>query len=68
MKDEAGKAKANIFFVSYDTQATDLTSRPLTFLFNGGPGAASIWLHLGAAGPSAWTWMKAVCRLGRRTN
>jgi carboxypeptidase C (cathepsin A) len=51
MKDEAGKAKANIFFVSYDTQAADLTTRPITFLFNGGPGAAAIWLHLGGCGP-----------------
>jgi carboxypeptidase C (cathepsin A) len=51
MKDEAGKAKANIFFVSYDTQQPDPTTRPITFLFNGGPGAASVWLHLGAAGP-----------------
>ena len=51
MKDEAGKAKANIFFTSYDTQASDPATRPLTFLFNGGPGAAAIWLHLGGVGP-----------------
>jgi len=57
MKDESGKAKANIFFVAYDTEKSDPTTRPaanprpITFLFNGGPGAAAIWLHLGAAGP-----------------
>ncbi len=51
MKDESGKPKANIFFVAYDTQAKDPTTRPITFLFNGGPGAAAIWLHLGGAGP-----------------
>ncbi len=51
MKDESGKPKANIFFVAYDTQAADLSTRPLTFLFNGGPGAAAVWLHLGGAGP-----------------
>jgi carboxypeptidase C (cathepsin A) len=51
MKDESGKAKANMFFVAYDTQAKDLTTRPITFLFNGGPGAAAIWLHLGGVGP-----------------
>jgi carboxypeptidase C (cathepsin A) len=51
MKDESGKPKANMFFVSYDTQAADPTSRPLTFLFNGGPGAAAIWLHMGGVGP-----------------
>jgi carboxypeptidase C (cathepsin A) len=51
MKDEAGKPKANIFFTAYDNQATDLAARPITFLFNGGPGAAAVWLHLGGAGP-----------------
>jgi carboxypeptidase C (cathepsin A) len=51
MKDESGKLKANIFFVAYTTHADDLSTRPLTFLFNGGPGAAAIWLHLGGAGP-----------------
>jgi carboxypeptidase C (cathepsin A) len=51
MKDESGKPKADIFFVSYDTRAADLTKRPITFLFNGGPGSAAVWLHLGAAGP-----------------
>ena len=51
MKDETGKPKANMFFVAYDTQATDLTARPITFLFNGGPGAAAVWLHLGGVGP-----------------
>ena len=51
MKDESGRTKANIFFVSYDTEAKDTTARPLTFLFNGGPGAAAVWLHLGGLGP-----------------
>ena len=51
MKDDTGKAKASIFFVAYDTQAGDPTTRPVSFIFNGGPGAASVFLHLGAAGP-----------------
>ncbi|HSV15117.1 MAG TPA: hypothetical protein VLI90_12735 [Tepidisphaeraceae bacterium] len=52
MKDESGKAKANMFFVAYDLDdARDAATRPITFLFNGGPGAAAVWLHLGAAGP-----------------
>jgi carboxypeptidase C (cathepsin A) len=51
MKDEAGKTKANVFFVSYDTESADTDGRPLTFLFNGGPGAASVWLHMGGCGP-----------------
>jgi carboxypeptidase C (cathepsin A) len=51
MKDEAGKTKANIFFVAYDTEQPEASDRPLTFLFNGGPGAAAVWLHLGGCGP-----------------
>ncbi len=54
MKDEAGKAKADMFFVSYETEGdVDPAKRPITFLFNGGPGAAAVWLHLGAAGPKS---------------
>jgi carboxypeptidase C (cathepsin A) len=46
------KAKAKIFFVAYTLEGADASAnRPLTFAFNGGPGAASVWLHLGALGP-----------------
>jgi carboxypeptidase C (cathepsin A) len=52
MKDESGKPKANFFFVSYVKKpGDDLDKRPITFVFNGGPGAAAVWLHLGAVGP-----------------
>jgi carboxypeptidase C (cathepsin A) len=52
MKDEAGKLKANIFFTSYvKEEEEDKSQRPITFAFNGGPGAASVFLHLGALGP-----------------
>lgn len=54
MKDEEGKTRARMFFVAYEKQQvpdSDLSSRPVTFVFNGGPGAAAVWLHLGAAGP-----------------
>ena len=53
MKDEAGKHKADVFFVAYDKQpvAENPAGRPITFVFNGGPGAAAVWLHLGTAGP-----------------
>jgi carboxypeptidase C (cathepsin A) len=47
---EAGKPKARIFFIAY-TKDGDAGARPLTFAFNGGPGAASVWLHLGELGP-----------------
>ena len=51
-RDDTGKAKAHMFFVAYNKDDTgDAANRPITFLFNGGPGAAAVWLHLGAAGP-----------------
>ncbi len=49
---DAGDTEAQIFYVSYTAGAKkpDRT-RPLILFLNGGPGAASVWLHLGAAGP-----------------
>jgi carboxypeptidase C (cathepsin A) len=48
-----GAPNANIFFVSYERSDGGLIAaeRPVTFVFNGGPGAASAYLHLGALGP-----------------
>jgi len=46
--DDAGKVQANIFYVAYVRQdAGSGSPRPITFAFNGGPGASSMWLHLG---------------------
>jgi carboxypeptidase C (cathepsin A) len=46
-----GKIEAEMFYVAYALDAQDAAKRPLTFAFNGGPGSASIWLHMGALGP-----------------
>jgi carboxypeptidase C (cathepsin A) len=46
-----GKIEAEMFFVAYTVDTDDVAKRPLTFAFNGGPGSASIWLHMGALGP-----------------
>ncbi len=46
-----GKIEAEMFFVAYTLDGQDLAKRPVTFAFNGGPGSASIWLHMGALGP-----------------
>ena len=47
-----GDIEGRIFFVSYrSTNPPTGTKRPVLFLFNGGPGSASVWLHLGLAGP-----------------
>ncbi len=46
-----GKIEAEMFFVAYTLDGQDAEKRPLTFAFNGGPGSATIWLHMGALGP-----------------
>src|SRR6266581_4766684 len=46
-----GRIEAEMFYVAYTADGQDAAKRPLTFAFNGGPGSASIWLHMGALGP-----------------
>lgn len=46
-----GKIEAEMFYVAYTLDGEDAAKRPLTFAFNGGPGSATIWLHMGALGP-----------------
>ncbi|MFN7172322.1 MAG: S10 family peptidase [Fimbriimonadaceae bacterium] len=46
---EYGEIEAQIFFVYYRLKSEK--RRPLTFVFNGGPGSPAIWLHMGALGP-----------------
>jgi secondary thiamine-phosphate synthase enzyme len=50
--DEAGHAIASVFYVYYErTDIRDRDRRPLVFSFNGGPGSASLWMHIGYTGP-----------------
>jgi carboxypeptidase C (cathepsin A) len=51
IKDAEDKIEAEMFFVAYTLDGADPASRPVTFAYNGGPGAASVWLHMGALGP-----------------
>ena len=51
LKRADGKIEAEMFFVAYTLDGADAAKRPLTFAFNGGPGSATIWLHMGALGP-----------------
>lgn len=47
-----GSSRASVFYVAYTRQdTTNATTRPVMFCFNGGPGSAAVWLHLGALGP-----------------
>ncbi|HXA86616.1 MAG TPA: peptidase S10, partial [Candidatus Dormibacteraeota bacterium] len=47
---DTGEVEAHIFFIAYTLDGQN-EHRPLTFSFNGGPGSASVWLHMGAIGP-----------------
>jgi carboxypeptidase C (cathepsin A) len=52
LKDDDGKAKASFFYIAYTKAGEkDLAKRPISFVFNGGPGSSSVWLHMGAFGP-----------------
>jgi carboxypeptidase C (cathepsin A) len=44
-------AEASMFYVAYLAKGAPAEGRPVTFLFNGGPGSSSVWLHMGAFGP-----------------
>ena len=44
-------AVATMSYVAYFKKGADASRRPLTFLFNGGPGSSTVWLHMGAFGP-----------------
>ena len=48
--EKTGETEAKLFFMAY-TLDNPTAKRPLMFSFNGGPGSASVWLHLGALGP-----------------
>lgn len=49
---QTGETEAQMFFMAYTLDGvTDPSKRPMMFSFNGGPGSASVWLHLGALGP-----------------
>ena len=50
LRAEDGTARAAIFSIAYVREPRD-PRRPVTFLFNGGPGSGSLWLHMGAFGP-----------------
>ncbi|WP_069133350.1 S10 family peptidase [Rhodohalobacter halophilus] len=47
-----GEPDASLFYVYYRrTDVDDISNRPLVFSFNGGPGSASVWMHIGYTGP-----------------
>ena len=62
-KDKSGpKPEASMFYTAYFKQGVPTASRPITFLFNGGPGSSTVWLRMGAFGP-----VRVVTADGRHT-
>ena len=51
MRDDEGKPIAEFGYTSYVRNGTNSANRPLMFAWNGGPGSASMWLHMGVLGP-----------------
>ncbi|HEY7944187.1 MAG TPA: peptidase S10 [Casimicrobiaceae bacterium] len=46
-----GAPEASFFYVAYTLDGANAATRPVTFFYNGGPGSATVWLHLGSFGP-----------------
>ncbi len=52
LHNEKGEQIAQFFYVAYTAKGVkNPAKRPITFVFNGGPGSSSVWLHMGALGP-----------------
>src|SRR5437762_11029934 len=52
LKNDKDEPTALIYSTTYTrTDTKDATQRPVSFIYNGGPGSASLWLHMGAFGP-----------------
>jgi carboxypeptidase C (cathepsin A) len=51
IRDEEDKPYGSIFYVAYTLDGAEAVSRPVSFLYNGGPGSATLWLHMGSFSP-----------------
>lgn len=51
IRDDKGKPTISMFYVAYTVDGGKSTHRPVTFMYNGGPGSSSMWLHMGSFGP-----------------
>jgi carboxypeptidase C (cathepsin A) len=51
IRDDDGKPSASIFYTAYTRDGTASANRPVTFFYNGGPGSATVWLHMGSFAP-----------------
>src|SRR5579864_3489568 len=51
IRDEEDKPYGSMFYVAYTLDGAEARTRPVSFLYNGGPGSATIWLHMGSFSP-----------------
>lgn len=51
IRDEEDKPYGSMFYVAYTLDGAEARTRPLSFLYNGGPGSATLWLHMGSFSP-----------------
>ncbi len=51
IRDPQNNPNGSIFYVAYTENGAAVNERPVTFLYNGGPGSSSVWLHMGSFGP-----------------
>lgn len=51
IRNDKGEPRASMFYVAYTIPSAGGRPRPVTFLFNGGPGSSTMWLHMGSVGP-----------------
>jgi carboxypeptidase C (cathepsin A) len=52
LKNDKDEPTASMFYVAYTrSDVKDPSTRPVSFLYNGGPGSSTVWLHMGAFGP-----------------
>ncbi|HEY2623018.1 MAG TPA: peptidase S10 [Dyella sp.] len=49
--DKEAEAQVSMFYTAYFKKGAEPGKRPITFIYNGGPGSATVWLHMGAFGP-----------------
>jgi len=51
IRDKDDKPNGSMFYVAYTEDGAEAKGRPVTFLYNGGPGSSTLWLHMGSFGP-----------------
>jgi carboxypeptidase C (cathepsin A) len=51
IRDEEDKPYGSMFYVAYTLDGADPATRPVSFLYNGGPGSSTLWLHMGSFSP-----------------